>query len=203
MPVRFKRQLKKKRIKELDDWDKQGFISGHFFGKPFDDGKDSELIRDTWFTFREFLFDEQVKERPGTRPWAWWEFEAKEPRKQIKGDPEIRQSMDFGILDKNKLWFGVPCIGVPPDYQFETQFDYLKRLNLLLKGEESSLIKRRKQLEVEALKYAKEEWNKKETGKGICLHKTFDSWLERCRRERLGTYYWEHPNCRVTKHDAN
>lgn len=90
---------------------------------------------------------------PGTRPAAWWVYDAKERRQRIDGgvypfDNPERQAKVAGIVgqyphragDFDYLFYGLPCpLVVPDDFAavFETEFDYLKRLGLLMDGEES------------------------------------------------------------------
>jgi len=63
----------------------------------------SEILKD-WHAVREGLVAAWTKEKPGTRPWAWWEFESPEPRKRLGGigTPEhevtaLSPSFKFGI----------------------------------------------------------------------------------------------------------
>jgi len=66
----------------------------------------------------------------GERPDAWWRYESKEPRRLLSGHCEYVSET---------LWFGVPtgyggCDNIEfPEY--ESQFEYLNRLDLLLPGE--------------------------------------------------------------------
>jgi hypothetical protein len=68
----------------------------------------------------------------GCRPWAWWEFDAPEPRRLLSGDPA-------GAMPERGLWFGVPgfyrSIEAHNTLVYENQADYLRRLGLLLPGE--------------------------------------------------------------------
>lgn len=66
----------------------------------------------------------------GTRPWAWWEFDAPEPRRLLAGDPALAL--------QGELWFGIPnhytSVQAHASLTFESQPDYLTRLNLLVPG---------------------------------------------------------------------
>jgi len=70
----------------------------------------------------------------GERPDAWWRYDAPEKRQLIPGSP----CWEFTT---EETYFGLPC-GVcgckAKNYQFpeyESQFEYLQRLDLLLPGE--------------------------------------------------------------------
>ncbi len=68
-----------------------------------------------------------------TRPWAWWTFDATEPRLQVSDGP-LNSTMPDGQLD-----FGVPRMcGVRADFdcEYELQAVYLDRLRLFLPGEQ-------------------------------------------------------------------
>lgn len=66
----------------------------------------------------------------GTRPAAWWSYDATEGRRMIAGDPDE-------IWPNSPLWLGIPKLYTRPDHscRFETQAAYLERLDLLLPGE--------------------------------------------------------------------
>jgi hypothetical protein len=68
-----------------------------------------DVLSAAWEELREELIAEQVAETPGTRPWAWWKWDAPEPRRVITGG------------------------------QRETETAYLRRLNLLTADEERTL----------------------------------------------------------------
>ena len=85
-----------------------------------------------WSTWREMILEEWAAARPGSRPWAWWAFEAPGPRRQVGPGPR-----SIGP----QLWFGVPrFLEAPPAVgQYETERGYLKRHLLFLPGEERLL----------------------------------------------------------------
>lgn len=88
----------------------------------------------------------------GTRPAAWWAYDARERRQRIDGkphpfdNPERQAKIDSMIAqyprserDFNFLFYGgIGAYLVPDDFSavFETEYEYLKRLGLLLDGEE-------------------------------------------------------------------
>jgi hypothetical protein len=112
----------RERFEHGDDFE---MIDGPFLG-------DDELA-EAWEDLRDELVAEHIAQEPGTRPWAWWRWEAPEPRRQISAGPEP-------VLDHG-LWFGKPrCYrGVPPSNMFESEADFLDRLNLLTSAERASL----------------------------------------------------------------
>ncbi|MDX9861651.1 MAG: terminase large subunit [Rhodospirillales bacterium] len=127
-----KSRRRRRRSTDAPTWLVERLASGHDFA--FLDGRQPEISREelaaAWERLRAAILADWIRERPGTRPWAWWEFDALEPRRQISGGPP---------RDGDGLWFGVPpCWGLeqfadPP--VFETESEYLTRLKLLEKGE--------------------------------------------------------------------
>ena len=66
----------------------------------------------------------------GERPDAWWEFEAKEPRRLISNPCKfLTDTLAFG---KHTGYGGCENSEFP---EYESQFEYLERLGLLLPGE--------------------------------------------------------------------
>lgn len=110
---------------------------------------------------------------PGSRPCGFWVYDAPERRRCLNGvhpldDPE-REAKIAEIVgqyphrerDFNCLFYGLPSVFmVPADYtrQYETEFDYLKRLGLLLPGEEELYAER---LRREAQRAAEREERKR------------------------------------------
>ena len=70
---------------------------------------------------------------PGTRPWAWWQFEAPKSRRQIsgRGEPLEGSPTSFG---KPTSWKRIDPSD-PPEYESERA--YLERLGLSMKNEVS------------------------------------------------------------------
>ena len=88
-----------------------------------------------WVQHREAVLADWVKERPGTRPNSWWQFEMPlRQRDQLGGQGSCRQMY---------LWCGIPrqwfnvSHGNPP--VFESQASFLKRNQLLWSEEEARL----------------------------------------------------------------
>jgi hypothetical protein len=83
---------------------------------------------------------------PFSRCWAWWKFEAPEPRRRIGGEGIAAiDSADCPTWAK-KLSFGRPTVwdddyGDETETWFETQKDYLIRLDLLTVLERRELSK--------------------------------------------------------------
>ncbi len=79
------------------------------------------------------LLDQWIAEHPGTRPWFWWRFIAPEPRRCLSG-PHRYHSPEYADVP-HRYHFGVPAIAVGPKFgigeTFETEREYLTRLNLL------------------------------------------------------------------------
>lgn len=113
---------------------------------------------EVWADYRDALMVDWVRLHPGSRPWAWWQFDAPEPRERLGGQGK-RFSEFFNVtphLDR-----GIPCEGWidrqtvkdqggwvrgrrlrysdaidpmdPP--QFEGEAAYLARLQLFFEGE--------------------------------------------------------------------
>ena len=73
---------------------------------------------------------EHIAQHPGTRPFAWWELEASELRR-------VRSGMDAPTPH-----FRGPRFGLAHDYyadHYETETDYLDRLDLLTPEERVAL----------------------------------------------------------------
>jgi hypothetical protein len=130
-------------------WLRLKLLDGHSY--PFLlDGQDEppeDEIREAWEQLRDwivhvhvfglvaegddptlYLSNDFLRKHPGSRPWAWWKYDASEPRRQIGDGPEA-----IGPPD----WFGLPrgYRGFHNPKAFETEADYLERLDLFLPGE--------------------------------------------------------------------
>lgn len=103
-----------------------------FFGDSF--GGDEELRQRAWRLFREQILALWTKYKPGTRPWAWWHYDAPGSRLRLGGE---------GIACGEKTRFGVPCRWEniardnPPLYESEAAF--LSRYGLLADKERRAL----------------------------------------------------------------
>lgn len=119
----------------LDRETRERLESGHcFFG---DEVTDAELHR-LWVAHRPALLAEWILEKPATRPWAWWMWDApKAERLRIGGTgTELREHP----AGKHPLSFGTPN-AFADDYRnddaprFEPERAYLSRHGLLTKAE--------------------------------------------------------------------
>ena len=90
-------------------------------------------MKAAWMELRDELLPTWIEQHPGTRPYAWWRFEAPEPRRQVSPGPE-----SLGPATS----FGCPSLfrGIPHDGMFETEAEYLERLGLLTPVEESQVL---------------------------------------------------------------
>ncbi|MCC6228523.1 MAG: hypothetical protein IT432_04775 [Phycisphaerales bacterium] len=57
---------------------------------------DLDLARRAWEELRDELLPEFIREHPLTRPWAWWRFDAPEPRSPL--EPEREYLTRLGLL---------------------------------------------------------------------------------------------------------
>mgnify|MGYP001193248409 FL=1 len=92
--------------------------------------------------FRRLHFGFHGCDRPhpaGTRPWAWWRFDAPERRRLLAVQSRTVERAPTAE-DDVEAWrdgvggFGLPRYGGP--YRFETEADFLNRHGLLMPGEE-------------------------------------------------------------------
>lgn len=114
---------------------------------------DDEKVKAAWESVGADLTAECIKRSPGSRPWAWWRFDAPEPRRRVGGRGTLRNEVFAGW--KIALVFGVPrhitnwingadvrvgADAIPLDPKnpptFESQATFLRRLGLLVSGEE-------------------------------------------------------------------
>lgn len=96
------------------------------------DETDSALRR-TWFKLKRRILAEHASEEPGSRPWAWWKWEAKEPRRRLDGLPHYC----------NEFYFGVPQFAFTAedcDVEYESQADYLRRHKSMSKAEDKAAL---------------------------------------------------------------
>lgn len=106
--------------------------------------RDDEERKKAWFDYREELMaviGSRYSLSWGLRPHAWWSYEAPEPRKMIK-PAEPGYCEPDGRLSRGKPKF-YKLAKLPVDLkklpQYESQFEYLKRLGLLFPGEEEKI----------------------------------------------------------------
>ena len=142
-------------VAELSDGCRQHLFDGFSFigeGYPDSDPTALERIRADWQRHRDELLREWIAERPGSRPWGWWAFDAVARRETSDGSvhpfdrperqercavwhaqhPAMRHDQRFV-----ELFFGVPVIVAGEGHvHYETQRHYLARLNLLTSDEQ-------------------------------------------------------------------
>ena len=105
-----------------------------------------------WKANRENILKDFIADHSGHRPYFWWEIDATEKRKQIRGR-KIKAMWPgdivyhFGVADYSASYaLGESKNKIIPD-NFETQTEYLKRLNLLTEAEKKLLKLQDKPLE--------------------------------------------------------
>ena len=88
---------------------------------------------------------------PGHRPWAWWRFEAREPRRMIRDGQAVEWIRESWGEGAREIWegsrigflFGRPssCLCYPTfsETEWESEADYLERLGLLTDRETQQL----------------------------------------------------------------
>lgn len=114
---RVVRRAKQRRAK-LTDAHIQQLLSGFdLIGTAFGDDRskpcDRDAMREAWEALRDELLQEWIAEKPGSRPWAWWTFDAPERRRRIgtwrvrdgaAKDPITRQfaDTDYELVEDGK-----------------------------------------------------------------------------------------------------
>jgi hypothetical protein len=132
MPTNRRRRLQSRRTDVHSERTELRLLGGHDWewmdGQPLSDDE----LRAAWDDLREELLARHIAEHPGSRPWAWWQYDTPEPRRQIGPGPE-----PIGDAD----WFGCPSKfrGIPPSGMYESEADYLERLGLLKDDERRRL----------------------------------------------------------------
>jgi hypothetical protein len=125
-----------------DDWNPFAFHTFH------------KVERELWALFRERILSDWLDARPGTRPRSWWRCEAPRDEKLGQGWYYHADMIQGRLLLKGSgrpAWckynlvpswhYGIPAHwtgGDPGALVFESQFDYLRRHELLVKGERRS-----------------------------------------------------------------
>jgi hypothetical protein len=77
-------------------------------------------------------------QKPGHRPWAWWVWEASEPRRVLN---RPRDGRVMGEVDRHRpgeIWIGGGRLGELVPW-LEPEPVYLRRLRLLLPGESTRI----------------------------------------------------------------
>ena len=108
--------------------------------------RSTPLFAAAWQTHGAELTRDWVCRIPGTRPWAWWYFDAQAPRAVVRGPELVLRAVEPGGWDW--VWrqqHGVPAMvqARPPGYigppTVESQAAYLDRHGLLSVGERAAL----------------------------------------------------------------
>ena len=161
---RVKRQLRERRPELGEDHAEQLRTGFGFYPVAADFGPDPDLedLREGWLELRDGIMAAWVQEHPGSRPWAFWQFDSKEPRRRLDGVPPhddprrrafvatIAASLDSPeegqryIARTRELRFGVPSVWVydidgEAAARYETEVAYLRRMGLLGKEEAKAL----------------------------------------------------------------
>lgn len=119
-------------------------------------------LRDDWDSLGAELLRLWIASRPGTRPWAWWNFSRPEPRRKrvdgllhpfdrpericeverlANGNPREQRLAGDAYL----LAFGIPAVHIVPDdstAQYESESSYLIRNGRLTQTELDALATR-------------------------------------------------------------
>lgn len=100
----------------------------------------AEAMRTAWEELGEDLLADFIEANPGARPWAWWMFDALEPRRLLAGPGSCywkTKTFDW------RETFGAPTAYAGHDFTepsvYETELEYLTRLNLLTDAERTAL----------------------------------------------------------------
>ena len=91
---------------------------------------DPDLLRGPWQAHRDEVLAEWIEDRPGTRPWAWWEFDAPEAREVVgvRHPPHARFGKSFALHVATIDWV-----------RLESEPAYLRRHGLLTDAEAARL----------------------------------------------------------------
>ena len=133
----YRTKLRRQQIDELNRSLEYELLHGKplfpFPGSTFDD---DDLMLRAWELHRERLLAEWLDAHPGTRPFAWWKFEAvpKHGERRLTTDGEA-------ILPYREAWekHGILHTRTIPPMQ-ELEIEYLRRHGYLLDGEEERFL---------------------------------------------------------------
>ena len=145
MPRKTRR---KRRTNKYNEWHLHQLATGHCYiaGTAFDD--DMEALQVAWEQLRDRFMEVWKAEFAGTRPHAWWKFDAPERRQRIDGNPhpfDNQERKDF------QLRYGKPRMLVLTDdfmAEYEGQLEYLLRLGLIEPEEVKKFQEKRQPLRV-------------------------------------------------------
>lgn len=93
-----------------------------------------DAMREAWEDLRDELLPAWIAENPGTRPWAWWKFDAPEPRRRIQRvlTPDEQQRVRKHSGDAALEQYSRYLKGSPLN---EPERDFLERNGLLTAAE--------------------------------------------------------------------
>jgi hypothetical protein len=127
-----------------------------------DDSGDVDTIRAAWGELRSTILPAWIRERPGTRPYGWWRFDAPPPARRERIDGGIHphdnaaRKLHIAKSDREDFWrrayglhFGLPGLFIFPHDKdlyddwwatfrggeskiWEPEWSFLVRHNLLL-----------------------------------------------------------------------
>ena len=130
-------------------WDIFGLVRGHFYDVmlKFCREHEPDTQRALWELLRDDILREHIAREPGTRPAAWWLFDAPELRqvvgldRRIMGDetdrlpagedPNLPEWARENLLRDARIYDG---------FVYEDQAEYLERLSLLTEHERKILM---------------------------------------------------------------
>ena len=126
MPTIRRRTPPRRGTAVLDSWLEFGLTYGAFNLQSIDE------LETAWQIHGEQLLNNYVQQRPGQRPWGWWQFEAKHSRREVnaplvrgKGLQESKRGGVVLLTDRKG--------GLVP--WLESEAEYLSRHHLWLPGE--------------------------------------------------------------------
>jgi hypothetical protein len=123
MAIRPKKEIQRRSSEGITEDAYQYYSSGPFFGgEDFEKGKTEEELKAFWNKHRQAIMDRCLEEnrakgRVGNRPPAFWDYDMPEPQRETP-PREFEAQQVWNHATSEYGWF-------------ESDFDYLKRLNLL------------------------------------------------------------------------
>ena len=128
MPRKVRRR---RRTNKCNEWHLHQLATGHCYVAciAFDD--DMEAMKEVREQLRERIMEVWKAEFAGTRPYAWWKFDAPEYRQRIDG---MTHPFDNPEREDMQLYFGKPRMMIGKDdfmAEYEGELEYLLRLGLV------------------------------------------------------------------------
>jgi hypothetical protein len=143
---RVRRQSRRNRT-EYTDEHVRVLLRGYDFWELFGDRNDPqslERIQHAWEQLANVVLPQHIADRPGSRPWAWWRWDAPGPRRFVV------DMKDWEPVGK-PTWYGRWTLFQPTtdtatidtllrcEDLYETEFNYLRRHRLLTPEEQEAL----------------------------------------------------------------